>query len=275
MLCASQVKYLQNGGWKMNIQSALVSYNKLNQNSQASGFEVTGKKLFQKILIQSAKINQGFVRLLALFLFFSISFIALNWNQTAFASSANEDKNSILDQLGEWTQNLTEREDLDEREKDLRISFAHRLASQVEAKMSTESDVHESMYQILKNMAQIEQTVENKSRRTSNVIFTTQLAESLRSLIEPRENIVDFIKSYTEFSGLTEPSKLEEFAATRSYSDGKETYQAEAADYEAVANSVAEVTDDLVEEEYQMAKAENGPDQADTIDLMMQNSSNP
>ncbi len=224
---------------------------------------------------QLLKINQIFSRVLNLFVLFSLSFIALNWNQTARANSNSENKNVILDQLTQWTQNLEEREDLDALEKDLRISFTRRLTSQVESKMSEDSDVHDSLYQILKSMAQIEQTVENKSHRTSNVIFTKQLAESLRSLIEPRENIVDFIKVYTEFSGLTEPSNMEEFAATRSYSDGKETYQAEAADYETIANSVADATDSLLEEEYQMAKAENGPDQADTIDLMLQNSSNP
>lgn len=215
-------------------------------------------------------------KLLSLLLLFSISYLMLSWGQTANAYQGSESKDMILDELGQWSQSLSERDDLDPREKDLRVSFVNRLISQTEEKLSSESnDNLENMYQIIKGMAKIDQSIENKSRRTSNAEFTVQLAESLRTLIEPRENLVAFIKSFTEFSGLSEPAKMEEFAATRNYSDGKDSYQAEAQDYETIANSVADIAETMLDDEYQMAKAENGPDQADTIDLMLQNSSNP
>ena len=88
--------------------------------------------------------------------------------------------------------------------------------------------------------------------------------------MERNENPIEFLKSFTEFSGISEPSTLEEFAETRQYYDGFGMYKAvpldlnEAAEWVDQKERALEAQPTLLEFDKDLQlefKLENAPEQ--------------
>lgn len=200
-------------------------------------------------------------------------------------------KSSAIEQLQSWQMETKSRTDLDEREQDLRLQLISRLIFQVERKYQ-DSNLPGFMIQILKNMAKTDQKNESFG---SMEFFFVNLSVAMQELMERKENPIDFARTFTEFSGISEPSTLEEFSETRQYYDGAGMYQAkplnleEAADWVDQRERVLLAQPDLLkfdrnlQEELRIEQIETQVLPEKTVqstevipsDLTLQNSSNP
>jgi hypothetical protein len=128
---------------------------------------------------------------------------------TAFAESRSQ----MIDHLRQWVQTTRERADLEAYEKDLRLRLIHRLIFQTERKFQ-DGNWAQFLGSNLEEMSEVE---EEPTRS-----FLLTLKQSLTEVLESREDAFYFVRAFLEFSGIQEPSTLEEFAATRHYSDGSQ-----------------------------------------------------
>lgn len=149
--------------------------------------------------------------------------LSLFLGASAQAQSHFQSRERALESLQKWKQENLQETKLDELEKDLRLSFISRLIFQVERNYQTESslDLRNFMIQALKKLERIDQRIENQSFG-SDEFFISQLREALQDILEPTEDVILFMKSYMNYSGLVDPSSVEDFGSDRSYINGHE-----------------------------------------------------
>lgn len=149
--------------------------------------------------------------------------LSLFLGASAQAQSHFQSRERALESLQKWKQENLQETKLDELEKDLRLSFISRLIFQVERNYQTESslDLRNFMIQALKKLERIDQRIENQSFG-SDEFFISQLREALQDILEPTEDVILFMKSYMNYSGLVDPSSVEDFGSDRSYINGDE-----------------------------------------------------
>lgn len=126
---------------------------------------------------------------------------------------------SVLESLKGWRQQVESRTDLPPREKDLRLDFVDRLLFQTERKYK-EGNLKEFLQKTLEEMADTDEMAANQSFGSMSE-FLLNLQDALRDLLEQNENPIEFLRAFTNYSGLTNPKTADEFAETRSYYDGK------------------------------------------------------
>lgn len=174
--------------------------------------------------------------------FFIYLFLLGVFLTSVFASAANPsqipDPNPILamEILGNWRIETQDRTDLEERERDLRQQFITRLLFQIEQKYRGQGLRH-FLQTCISDMNRTDQLSVNQSWGSMEM-FLENLNLSLKELLEPRENPLLFIQSFTEFSGISDPALMEEFAETRSYYDGRQVLMAHPLDLAAAADIV-------------------------------------
>jgi hypothetical protein len=172
--------------------------------------------------------------LLTLILQFGLALLAM----PAFAIESRFRKDVVLSQLIDWRSEIALDTTLEPREKDLRLQLASRLLFQVERKYE-ETDLRKFMLLVVTDMKRTDEMRDNQSYGGLSD-YLDQLHEALDQLIEPREDVIGFIREFTRFSTIENPRSLDEFAETRNYSDGKEMEKADPMDTDLAAETVAE-----------------------------------
>lgn len=145
-------------------------------------------------------------------------------------------KSGALERLQSWQKETLSRQDLEDRERDLRVHFVSRLIFQVERKYK-ETDFTKFLTNSLERMAETDSLQSNQSYGSMSLFFTN-MATAINELMERKENHIDFMRSFTEFSGISDPSTLEEFSETRQYYDGVGMYKATPLNLDEAANWV-------------------------------------
>lgn len=56
--------------------------------------------------------------------------------------------------------------------------------------------------------------------------FLSTMSESLETLLEKNEDVISFMRAFTEFSSIQNPLSANQFAEIRNYYDGRRTLQA-------------------------------------------------
>jgi hypothetical protein len=156
----------------------------------------------------------------------------------ALAFEIHARKDNVISELLEWRSELTSDTEISPREKDLRLQLANRLLFQVERKYQ-ENDLLKFMINTVGDMKQTDEMRDNQSYGGLTE-YLENLQEALETLIEPDENLINFIRDFTRFSSIDHPLSVDEFAETRDYSDGKEMEKADPMDADQAAESVAE-----------------------------------
>lgn len=147
-------------------------------------------------------------------------------------------KDVVLNQLIDWRSEIALDTTLEPREKDLRLQLASRFLFQVERKYD-ETDLRKFMLEVVIDMKRTDEMRDNQSYG-GLANYLDQLHEALDQLIEPREDVIGFIREFTRFSSIETPRSLDEFAETRNYSDGKDMEKADPMDTDLAAETVAE-----------------------------------
>jgi hypothetical protein len=164
-----------------------------------------------------------------IFLFSLVLLLAALWGARSHAQSRLQS----LEELKTWRHQLSLRQDLDEREKDLRIEFVDHLMFQVERKQG-DQDLKTALQSILADMKETAQLKTNQAFATKTA-FLENLHLSYLNLIEKNERPLPFVQAFVEFSGLSEPATMDQFASTRNYSDGRRLIPANPKDPEEAA----------------------------------------
>lgn len=141
--------------------------------------------------------------------------------------SWNYEKTSVLEYLTVWRNQTDADAYLRASEKALRLEFLHRLIFYVDRKYTTQS-FREFITFAIWDMKATDEMAQNQSFK-SQKIFLENLTWALRDVLEPSENILFFIRSYTEFSGLEQPESQDDFLQSRAYTNGIETEPADGA----------------------------------------------
>ncbi len=168
---------------------------------------------------------------------------------TASIASAtwNYPKNSVLEYFSSWRSQVVDDRYLEEREKDLRLELIDRLSFQIDRKYS-EQDFRSFLIEITDAMALTDETAANQTLGSETVVFKN-LNASLKEVLEPSENILAFIRSFVEFSGLREPKSLDSFAESRSYTNGLQTESATKTTLDEAARQALEESPEIFDEE--------------------------
>lgn len=140
------------------------------------------------------------------------------------AKAHAEDRFDVISKLKSWQTQTSQRADLEPREKDQRVHFISRLIFQTERKYKEES-LKTFISKTLKDMIETDQAAINQSFGNQEE-FLTSLKESFDTLLEKNEDPLNFLQIFMEFSGITEPATVDEFAETRSYFDGRQVLAA-------------------------------------------------
>lgn len=133
----------------------------------------------------------------------------------------------VMQALHQWEAALAERE-MEDFARDLEHEFVLRLKFQVERRYTGEDA---SMVRILAFMLELEEQPQNLSL-SYTTRFLRELIEAVRTLREPNENLIRFIRQFTEIAGIQNGLSAEEFAQTRAYVNARETEGAEPLDDE-------------------------------------------
>jgi hypothetical protein len=137
---------------------------------------------------------------------------------------------AVLSELKNWRDKTSERQDLEEREKDLRLQFIHRLIFQVDRKYQGQ-DLKIFFVSTIKEMRFTDQMKINQSLGSIET-FLEFLELTIQEVLEPRESVVSLIQDFTDFSGISEPANVDAFSSHRSYFDGKKSIRAKDLDLE-------------------------------------------
>lgn len=150
-----------------------------------------------------------------------------------WAQSGNPSRTQAIQSLQEWRQESLEQNNIDDLEKDLRLSFITRLIFQTERNYQSQNDLNfrSFMIQTLKKMERIDQRSDNQSLG-SDEFFISQLGLALQDILEPTEDVISFMKAYLKYSGLSDPSSVDDFGSDRSYINGDEIVAAQALELE-------------------------------------------
>lgn len=168
-----------------------------------------------------------------------VGFLGVLPKAKAFEIHARKD--NVLSQLLDWRAEIQSDNSVSAREKDLRLQFSNRLLFQVERKYQ-ETDLRQFMIDTANDMKQTDEMRENQSYGGINE-FLEDLKDALKTLIEPHENVVSFIRDFTQFCTITTPCSVDQYAETRNYSDGKDMEKAEPMNVDDAAESVAQKID--------------------------------
>lgn len=135
------------------------------------------------------------------------------------ATGLAQAKDVIIQNLQSWRADIAAEINMDEHEKDLRISFLNRLIFQTER--NYQGDQYRNfMIQTLKAFNRIPQAADNE------LYFNENLLLSIQEVLEPTEDLILFMRAFMEYSGLSEPSSAEDFGSHRSYINGDQIAQA-------------------------------------------------
>jgi hypothetical protein len=158
----------------------------------------------------------------------------------------------IVERLSKWQQTTANRTDLEDREKDLRLDFIYRLIFQTDRKY-TGGDLKDFYVETLKDMVLTDQMKSNQSYGSmTNFLESTQ--QVLTEILEPRESVINLLQEFTDFSGISEPADIDDFATHRSYYDGKTALEAQPLDMD----SAGELPDqDLLRIDFTLANSLN------------------
>ncbi len=200
----------------------------------------------------------------------------------AQAQSHFQSRPQAIQNLQEWRQTTLQQNNIDELEKDLRLSFITRLIFQVERHYQTENalGLRSFMIQTLKKMERIDQRSDNQSFG-SDEFFISQLRQALEEILEPTEDVILFMSSYLNFSGLTDPSSVDDFGSNRSYINGDVLVSAQALELEEASLFLTEKLKEFEQSMVSNIKLREDLDLSseyqDVIpkDLMLENSLNP
>ena len=173
----------------------------------------------------------------AIWLLFAVLTLNLCFSVSVLAST----KGDSLDEIRIWRQTTADRTDLDEREQDLRLEFIDRLVFQAASKW-VDQDAQTFFKETLAKMSQVDQLEINRSMGSQEE-FLSLLSQAFTELLEPHESPLSFIENYLEFSGISEPATVDQFAETRNYSNGQTMIAANPTNLEEAAQAAAEVTD--------------------------------
>lgn len=156
-------------------------------------------------------------------------------------------KNYVLEYFSAWRTQISDDRYLEERERDLRLELIDRLSFQIDRKYS-EQDFRLFLIDVTEFMALTDETSANKAFGSDAEVFKN-LNASLKEILEPSENILSFIRSFVEFSGLKSPKTLESFAESRSYTNGLQTESATTTTLDEAARQALEETPEAFESE--------------------------
>lgn len=145
---------------------------------------------------------------------------------------------SVIESLQKWRVETSERSDLEDRERDLRQQFISRLLFQIERKYMGEN-LKLFFQSSIWDMCLTDRMKMNQSLGGMEV-FLENLNFSLKELLEPSENPLHFVEAFTEFSGISDPASMEEFADTRNYYDGRQVQGANPLELDQAANYAEE-----------------------------------
>lgn len=134
-------------------------------------------------------------------------------------------KPTVLEFLASWRGEIEQDTFLDEREQDLRLQLVDRLSFQVDSKYF-EQDFKGFLINMATEMALTDELATNRVSGSQAETFKN-LKISLQEILEPSENILSFVRSFVEFTGLKNPKSIDTFANSRSYTNGAQTEQAE------------------------------------------------
>lgn len=176
---------------------------------------------------------------LRIFLLSTLLLAAALWGARAHAQSRMQS----LEELRSWRQQIQVRQDLEDREKDLRLEFIDRLMFQIERKQG-DQDLSTALQPILLEMKETDQLKINQSLGSIGD-FLEQLHLSYLNLLEKNEKPLPFLQAFIEFSGISEPANMDEFAATRNYYDGRTVQPASPQDLEEAAEFLEKKETDL------------------------------
>jgi hypothetical protein len=157
-------------------------------------------------------------------LFFAVVFSCLLITPLGLAEW-NYPKTSVLEFFSDWRIQITQDRFLDIRERDLRLQLVDRLSFQVDTKYS-EQNFHQFLIDISNDIALTENMSSNRVLGSQAELFRN-LSTSLQEVLEPSENILSFLRSFVEFSGVKNPKSVDSFADSRSYTNGYEMQSAE------------------------------------------------
>jgi hypothetical protein len=135
------------------------------------------------------------------------------------AHAQTRQKTDFLQGFSSWLIATQNRKDLVEGERDLRLELIHRLKFEVQQKYS-DQNTKDFLITAVKNVLLTDRMPENRS--LSRLIpYLENLLEALKTMLEPREDALQFAQTYTEYSSVTEPLAVSEFGRSRDYSNGK------------------------------------------------------
>lgn len=147
-------------------------------------------------------------------------------------------KNTLIEFFVNWREQASHDPLISENERDQRLQFLDRMTFQVDRKFDNQ-ELRQFFVQITWEMALTDEMSENRvwSKQSQ---FLRNLSTSLKEVLEPSENILGFIRSYVEYSTVSQAKSLDDFANSRSYTNGHEFERAELMD----ANQAAEIAFD-------------------------------
>jgi hypothetical protein len=128
-------------------------------------------------------------------------------------------KTEVLQNFTRWLTQTRERKDLLEAEKDLRLEVIHRLKFEFQQKYSGDQNLRDFFVLAVNNILLTDRMPENRS--LSRLIpYLENLQDALKKMLEPREDALQFAKTFTEYSSVSEPLAVNDFGRTRDYSNG-------------------------------------------------------
>lgn len=162
----------------------------------------------------------------AVYLVTYISIFILLMGSLDIAKSAplNSNNGILIQEIKTW-QNEIRQSDLSDIEKDLRLEFTHRMLFEIQQK-SRNLGRKDILNQSMRNILLTDQMVDNRGQ--SRILpYLEQLNSAVKNIIEPREDLLIFIKTYTAYSSIHQPLPHEEFGQSRHYMNGSEVIEAD------------------------------------------------
>jgi hypothetical protein len=156
-------------------------------------------------------------------------------------------KASVLEFFADWRLQIAQDRYLEDRERDLRIELVDRLSFQIDTKYA-EQNLHQFFIDISNDIALTEHINSNRGLGSKAELFKN-LSLSLQEILEPSENVLSFLRSFVEFTGVKNPKSVDAFADSRSYTNGYEMQAAEKLTLDEAARlAMAEVPEAFVEQ---------------------------
>lgn len=122
-------------------------------------------------------------------------------------------KTELLREISEWQEEITEFEDLTDKDSQVKQDWLYRMQFLIERRYDGSEP---SLLRILKFMIELDGTSENKNSSADSVL-TQRLVEAIEKIREPNEPLWLFIRDYIDEVSAISPPTIDEYSRLRDY----------------------------------------------------------